>query len=91
MSCDFLPGLKTRASYFTDRLVICRISIGSSPQSEGADIQAGIKISIHILSTPIRLRHLLNLPNISGTTPFFFSGDSFIIEIIFAMRALLRA
>ena len=33
--CDFLPGLKTRASYFTEWPVICHLSIGSSPQSEG--------------------------------------------------------
>jgi hypothetical protein len=46
--CDFLPGLNTRASYFTDRLVICRISVGSSPQSDGADIDAGIEIPIHL-------------------------------------------
>ena len=49
--CDFLPGLKTRASYFTDRLVIRRISIGPSPQSEGADIQAGIKIPVYLQPT----------------------------------------
>jgi len=41
---DFLSALTSGASCFTDRLILCRISVGPSPQSEGANVQAGVKI-----------------------------------------------